>query len=260
MNSLENPGCDYVVVMTACIDPGGRHPGLRRRDPETRKQDYQTALRFWVTHPDPRLRRVVFIENTGHPLQEFEESAAKANVHGKELEFISLECNECPPGVSYGYPELAMIDLSMSQSRLIRQSRYLIKATGRLRFPDLPRLLDRLPEDYLFAVDNRNYRLPGGPPMSFTTTQLMIFSVRFYTDHLIGLRENLTPALPLIEHLFYEKLMTFQGQPGAILRWPVSVDPRGMAGHGVKDYGSPKQRVISIARAACRVLLPGWWA
>lgn len=250
---------DYVILMTACINPGDKHPGLSRRDPSIREQDYREALHFWVTHPDPRLRRIVFVENTGYPLQELEEGTRTANAQGKEIEFISLQCNHCPPGISYGYPELTMIDLALFQSRLIQQSRYFIKTTGRLRFPSLPRLLDRLPGDYNFAVDSRRHHFPGNAPTSFTTTQLMIFSVGFYRDNLIGLRDEMTADLPYVEHLLYQKLTSYQGRPGAILRWPVNVDPRGKAGHGAKDYGAPKQRIVSSARAACRVLLPDWW-
>ena len=254
-----HPHQNYVVVMTACIDPGNKHPELARRDPSLRRKDYQDALHFWITHPDPRLQQIVFIENTGYPLEELEADARIANKLGKELEFVSLKCNDSPPGISYGYPELTMIDLAMTRSTLIRHSRYFIKVTGRLRFPHLSRLLDRLPKDYLFAVDSRNYRLPGRSALSFTTTQLMIFSVNFYFEHLLGLRESMTVEVPYIEQLFYRKLISYRGQTGAILRWPVNVDPRGLAGHSKKDYGDPKQLLINSVRAACRVLLPNWW-
>ena len=247
---------EYVIVMTACIDPGDQHPQLNRRDPEVRRQDYQDALKFWVTHPDPRLRKIVFIENTGFPLQSLQDAASASDTYHKEVEFISLRCNDCPLGLTYGYPELTMLDLGLSQSRLFRSSKYIIKVTGRLVFPDLPRLLNRLPDDYMFAVDSRNNRFQTGP---FIPTQLMIFASDFYRQHLIGLRDQMTPQLAMIENLFYGKLVTFRGQPGAILRWPVNVDPTGRAGHSGKDYGSPKQRVFSLVRAACRVLLPKWW-
>lgn len=250
---------DYVVVMTACIDPGSKHPELHRRDPTIRKQDYQEALHFWITHPDSRLHKIVFVENTGYPLQELEKEAEAVNSQGKEIEFISLQCNDCPPGISYGYPELAMLDLAVPQSKLIQRSRYFIKTTGRLSFPALPTLLNRLPPDFLFAVDSRRYRLPASSPMAFTTTQLMIFSVGFYTDKLMGLREKMNTSIPFIEHLFYQELMKYQGLPGAILRWPVNVDPCGRAGHSAKNYNAPKQHVVNSIRAIFRVMLPSWW-
>ena len=54
MNPNPRQNGEYVVVMTACIDPGEKHPQMNRRDPNVRRQDYQNALHFWVTHPDPR--------------------------------------------------------------------------------------------------------------------------------------------------------------------------------------------------------------
>lgn len=247
---------NYVLVMTACIDPGGQHPELNRRDPNVRRQDYEEALRFWITHPDPRLKKIVFIENTGYPLQTLQDAAVAADIYHKKVEFISLQCNGCPPGLSYGYPELTMLDIGLPQSRLFQDSKYIIKTTGRLVFPDLPRLLNRLPDSYMFAVDSRDNKLRGRP---FITTQLMIFASEFYRSRLFGIRDQMTPQFEFIEHLFYQKLMTFKGQPGAILRWPVNVDPVGRAGHNGKDYSSPQKRALSVARAASRVLLPRWW-
>jgi hypothetical protein len=56
------PSHEYLLVMTACIGPSAA------ADPAIRILDYQKALCFWLSLPDPRTRRILFIANSGYPL------------------------------------------------------------------------------------------------------------------------------------------------------------------------------------------------
>lgn len=252
---------NYLLVMTACIDPqNGGNKGIaqvNRADPVLRLRDYEQALRFWLRYPDHRIDRILLIENTGYSLKSLQEIAAYENKLNKTVEFISLVCNECPPGIHYGYAELNMLDLGLAQSTLAQKSDYLIKVTGRLVFPTLTRLLDRLPDDYEFAVDFREQRI--WKPYKFVTTQLMIFSRSFYTEKLMDIKSKLSPEMPLIENLLYFELLRYASTPGAILRWSVNVDPVGYAAHTNTSYQSLKRRFVSLGRSICRKLLPNWW-
>ena len=71
------------------------------------------------------MRKIVFIENTGYPLQALQDAASAADIYQKEVEFISLQCNDCPPGLTYGYPELTMLDVALPQSRLCSEQQIL---------------------------------------------------------------------------------------------------------------------------------------
>jgi hypothetical protein len=212
-----------------------------------------------MDHPDKRLNRILFLENSGYPLDRLK-SEATNNPRGKEVEFVSMKCNDYPSNLSYGYSELRMVDLGTDQSKLAHTSKYFVKVTGRLTFPELPRLLNRLPDDYDFAVDSRNNVRFSRSPQVFVSTQLMIFSRDFYNRKIRALWQQM-PArnFALIENLLWDELIPLRRKPGAILRWPVNVDPHGQAAHWQKDYRSPKQRLISRARAVARVLTPWWW-
>ncbi len=245
--------------MTACIDPSGGQIKVHRDDPALRLLDYIDGLRFWLSIEDPRIRKIVFVENSGHSLDALRETASNFNPLGKQVEFISLSCNNYPDGTHYGYAELNMIDEVFARSEILKDCSYFIKATGRLMFPEITRLLDRVPQNYLFAVDSRNNSLFTRLPQVFVTTQLMLFSTSFYRLHLVGVKTGLSKSMALIENLLYQKLVTFKGKEGAILRWPVNVDPIGYAAHWHKKYDSPKQRTISFARSVCRVIFPSWW-
>jgi hypothetical protein len=245
--------------MTACIDPTAGPVKLWRADPAVRLMDYRLALRFWLDHPDERLSHILFLENSGYSLDELKREAEN-NPRGKQVEFISMRCNESPPGVDHGYPEMRMLDLGLEKSELASRATYFMKVTGRLTFPKVSRLLDRLPRSYEFAVDSRNNVHFARRPQVFVTTQLMIFSKEFYEKHIRSLWQQMVPkGYSLIENLFWEELTRYRGQPGVILRWPVNVVPAGIAAHWYKDYSAPRQRLINAGRATARVLLPWWW-
>jgi len=248
----------YLVMMTACIDPSQGWVKVPRGDPAVRLGDYQNALTFWLRHPDPRLRDILFLDNSGYPLDSLRELAGKENPYAKKLEFLSFRCNEYPIGVHYGYAELALLDLGLAQSQLAAECPNFIKATGRFTFPRVSRLLDRLPEDYWFAIDCRHHRTEG-KPHRVATTQLMCFATAFYREKLCDIKHLLEPPmLAHIESLFYQQLIPYRGDPRAILRWPVSVDPAGVSALG-KNYGALGQRLKNRARMVLRVLAPGWW-
>jgi hypothetical protein len=241
---------EYCVLMTACVDPSKGTIWIERHDPAVRMQDYVRGLRFWLGLDDSRLRKIVFVENSGHDLKVLRDEVAAFNPMHRQVEFICLDDNFYPEGVHYGYAELAMIDHALATSTLLATATHFVKATGRLSFPGIGRLIDRLPPDCMLSR----------VPQKFISTQLMIFSTAFYRRYLVGAKELLHKDLiSHMEDLFYLRLLPFEGQPGAMLRWPVNVAPQGMAGHWQKDYGSPRQRAINLCRAVCRTVFPNWW-
>ncbi|MBW4658845.1 MAG: hypothetical protein KME15_09225 [Drouetiella hepatica Uher 2000/2452] len=261
-NSFLKDKSRYVVVLTACIDPSqgsAKTVKVFRSDPLTRLADYEKSLLFWLKIKDCRLQKIVFVENSGYSLDSLKELVLNSNALAKQVEFISLCCNNIPLGLHYGYAELDMLDRAYQTSELIKSSEYFIKATGRLTFPNLPSLLNHLPLKYLFAVDCRNSAFLRRSTHAFTTTQLMIFSTEFYGEKLYGAKADLTMKVPKIEELLYYKLIIFKSQEGAILRWPISVDPVGQAAHWRKNYRSPRQIAINTIRSICRILFPNWW-
>ena len=230
-----------------------------RRDPVLRRSDYQEAFTYWLNHPDPRLANILLIENSGADLSEFR---AAANESGKQVEIISISPNPPPTGLHYGYSELQMIDHGLAQSKLWGTTTHLIKATGRLYFPDLPRLLDSLPETFQVIVDARA-RLPFRPSeKGFVSAQLFLAEHQFYDSTLRESYHSLAKEFhypALVEHLFFEALTPLQGQDGVFLRFPVNCEPVGFAGHLHKRYDSPRRRVAAKARSILRVIAPDFW-
>lgn len=248
-----------TILMTACIDPSAGKIKVQRSDPEIRLKDYIIALEFWLNIDDARLRNIVFVDNSAYPLDSLIATASKKNKFNKTIEFISLDCNDYPEGVHYGYGELKMIDSAFNRSKVLHSSSHFLKATGRLTFPDISKLLDYLSADQLFSVDCRRIPFLEKKYHSFVTTQLMIFSTNFYKENLIDLKSCLNKKMTHIESIFFERLIPFDGVDGVMLRWPINVNPVGEAAHWKKNYSSKKQRFYGIIRGYFRRLLPFFW-
>jgi hypothetical protein len=246
--------------MTATVDPGEVGKMLHRKDPEVRLRDYEEALRFWVNYPDKRIKGIVFAENSGYPLIGLGPAIADAKVVGREVEVVQTNDNHIPPGFHYGYSEMRLIATAIGRSRLLAESDYFIKATGRLRFPGVSRLLDRLPDEFDFAVDARSgINIRGWKRAPFVSTVLMVFKTVFYKKHLSNAHESMVAGSSHIESIIYKTLLCHEGRSGAVLRWPVSVEPVGRAAHWNKRYDSFFGRGKSAFRSMCRLLAPNWW-
>ncbi len=249
---------DFLVVLTGTITPS---PGalVSRSDPALRRADYLNAFKFWLDHPDSRFRRILFAENSGADLAEFRTLADQS---GKEVEIIQIPPNPPPPRKHYGYSELQMIDLVLAKSKLRKKTTHMIKATGRLTFPALPRLLDRLPENFRFVGDARA-RLPFRPSeRGFVSVQLFLTKHDFYDQALRTGYHDLTESYnypEFLEHLFFERLTPLKGQDGVLLRFPINCEPVGIGAHWGMRYDNPKRVAIAKVRAFLRVVAPDFW-
>jgi hypothetical protein len=71
---------------------------------------------------------------------------------------------------------------------------------------------------------------------------------------------DLRPDYPFyIEHLIYERLKKMSDNPRILNRWPISVEPQGVAGYSGKQYDSLSRRILTTLRAALRKPIPGFW-
>jgi hypothetical protein len=276
----------YLLVLTATIRPAA-NAAVQRRDPILRLEDYLTALRFWLNFDDKRLSNILFLENSGADLTPVRNLVQESNPHSKRVEILSVPGNDIPPGINYGYGEMEMLDQGLEKTLLRKSTTHMIKVTGRLRFPALGEVLDRLPPRFDVAVECRQRgkyatvlerllkledRFDLGliwktaretltaPEKPWTSAQVMMFSYDFYDQHLRkAYHEMRVPYPTLIENLICDRIIPFKQQTGVILRWPVNLEPEGFAGHAKKNYSSPKRTLIRQTRGLLRKLAPNVW-
>lgn len=253
----------YHLVLTACVAPRVENPLVSRYKADERLADYLGAFRHALAFDDARCAGVLLLENSGHPLDAFREIATRENRHGRAIDIRSAGDNEIPEGISYGYAELGMLDAAADESTLWNSATMLVKVTGRLTFPGLPRLIARLDSGDRFVADARNPNRPGrrSGENGSLTTQVLLFTPAFYREHLYGVRRQMRPepGHRLIESTLYRTVWPLRDQPGVRLRFPVNCSPRGEAAHWQKSYQSPREQLKNAARAVGRIVAPQLW-
>ncbi len=116
-----------TLFLTATIDPGATL-FVERRDPQTRLNDYLSALEAWLSCA--ATRRVVFCENSGFDLSPLVRLAERHR--DCTVEFISFHGNDAGAVRGKGYSELRLIEHAMHASTLLGGSEVVFKCTGRL--------------------------------------------------------------------------------------------------------------------------------
>jgi len=254
----------FTVLMTASVAPKkGDCEGIKRIDTEVRLQDYRSGLEFWLTLNEPRIRAIVFAENTGFPLAGLRVFADERNRRRIPLEFLSFDYPALSPNLSYGHSEFQLVRETIGKSALAAQTEYFIKATGRYTFPDVRRLLSRLPADFEMAADSKGFRPFGRRAVPMTSVALIAFRTAFFRSQVAPLVDTMIPAPPwtrsqFIETVLFDAFYPRRFQPGIILRWPCNCEPRGIASNG-DNYSSWRKRMQRSIRAIARVARPSLW-
>lgn len=247
----------YLLVMTSTIIPA-ENAGVRRADPKVRLEDYKQALRYWLKYNHPAADRILLLENSGADLSELHAIATEENPRAKPVEILSVPGNRIPEGTNYGYTEMEMLDDGLALSQLRKQSTHMIKVTGRLTFPEIGKALNKIPKPFELMVECRKL---GFPRKGFdASTQLFVCSHDFYDRVLRNSKQEMNSTnIRLLEHLIFQKVIQFKGQPGIYLRFPCNIEPVGYSGFKSRSYNSPKTSLTKAIRAALRVVAPDYW-
>jgi hypothetical protein len=254
-----NLSTDFVLCLTASIDPRGM-PGVTRADPKVRETDYAECLQFY-SERFPQVQRIVFIENSGWPLDRLRHIAATCNPHRKRFEFISLQCNDFPREYGKSYGEFLLMDRGLEQSELARDAGYLAKLTGRNYLLNLPQIVERVRRKFQLLCDLRDHplyewlRIPANG--RHADTRFLVFTPQFYDRHVRGQYVRCNESLGfLAEDLFYEIAKNPAVASDVIVRFPIEPQFRGIAGHWNKNYGSGLDRLKQVIRGTGRRIMP----
>jgi GNAT superfamily N-acetyltransferase len=249
-----------ALLLTATVQVNRGVAGVTAPAAEAREADYLENLRYQLHH-HPRLRRIVFAENSGWPLDRFADAIAD-NPLGKEVELLQLGCNDFPGHLGKGYGEALLIDRALAASRLIAESGHVAQLTGRQRISNLTALLSGTPAGVRFLCDLRDhgfYERFGLPAAGrYCDTRFFLFERAFFDRHL---RHRYRQAESgTVEHnleaTYYDVVKSLEREPGVLPRFRVEPRYRGRAGHWNKDYGGARERVKQTVRAVARRLFP----
>ena len=120
------------ILLTACVNPSGMsHTALQ--DPVVRAEQYRQALDFYIKETN---LPIVFCENTMYDMS----VDYKQYIDSGRLEFLTFDGNNYDKQRGKGYGEAVIMKYAVEHSNLIRNSKYIIKITGRLIVTDIKRI------------------------------------------------------------------------------------------------------------------------
>lgn len=251
---------DLALLLTATIDIKGM-PKAYPTVPEQRQEDYYNSLKYYITH-HPRIRKIVFVENSGYPLDRVRE-AVRENPYQKEVEFISLTCNDFPRKFGKGYGESLLIEQGFANSNLIREVKYIAKITGRIYLLNLTEILENVRDYYDCLCDFKDQgyilkRIFGEKTASPNSdTRFLVFSKEVYWQYFQPLHQQHKQGCFYFETQYYQAIRQAQNEFKVISRFPIEPKFRGIAGHFQgKDYGSKPEQFKYLIRSVVRQVAP----
>lgn len=171
-----------TILLTAAIDTKGVM-FIKRSDPKIREGDYLNSLKQWLTATD---YRIVFCENSGYDLTKIRECCGQ---FGKgRCEILSFEGNDYPKEFGKGYGEMKALQYACQNSQFIRESDYVVKATGRYYVKNIKKILDRLIiRDFFVAGDLKEN-------LEVTDSRVFVSKPKFILDFLTARMNELNDS------------------------------------------------------------------
>jgi hypothetical protein len=246
-----------ILLLTATITPPGGVPLLARTDPALRRQDYETALAFYLTLLGGGVDHIVFAENSNSDVSTLRALADRSGQGGR-VEFLVFDGLDHPPAYGRGYGEFKLVDHAVSRSRTVeahRETAVVWKATGRYVVRNLGRIVRRGPPAFDLYCNCRNR------PLRWVDLYLLAWSPRGYRDLIRGacegLREDVNPASPEVR--FRERIDAAPAGVTVVPRFNVTPRVGGVRGRDNQNYARGNNLLKFCTRAALRGLAPWLW-
>ena len=120
------------ILLTACVNPNGMSKTILQ-DSKIRKKQYLAALDFYLIKTN---LPIVLVENTNYIL----DKKYDTYIQKGRLEYISFQGNEYEKSKGKGYGEALIILHAIEKSRIIKNTKYIIKITGRVIISNINRI------------------------------------------------------------------------------------------------------------------------
>ncbi|MEI7977941.1 MAG: hypothetical protein WCI53_03785 [Bacteroidota bacterium] len=247
-----------VLLLTACIEPTQFKNKVQRNIASVRLSDYKEALKLWLHHKDDKITTVIFAENSGYDLTEIEQIFLTENIFNRNYKIFQSTASEVPNGLHYGYSELELIDKVINEVSLINNEDFIIKATGRIYFPQISKLIFKTIPQYNFVADSRIYSFLKWNK-NYVLSDLFITKVDWYINNLLY-KKNVMIELNVshFETLLFKEVYD-KHKKNILLRFPFNVNPVGLGAHWNVNYQSIQKKISYNFRAIFRYLFPKIW-
>ncbi|MFZ4796131.1 MAG: hypothetical protein ACOYMA_01470 [Bacteroidia bacterium] len=256
---MNNNKINFVLLLTACIEPTQFKNKVQRNDSLVRLSDYKAALKMWLHHKDEKITTVIFAENSGYDLTEIEHVFLTENKFSRNYQIFQTKASKVPNGLHYGYSELELIDDAINQITLLKDNDYIIKSTGRVYFPKISLLTQKLLNTQVFIADSRRFNFFVWHK-NYVLSNLFVFNIKWYKNNLLAKKEiMINLKISHFETLLFYLLNKKQSSNAILLRFPFNINPVGVGAHWDVNYQSFNKKLSYIIRAIFRKILPQVW-
>lgn len=226
------------ILLTACVNPGGMsHTVLQ--DPVIRANQYKKALDFYIKETSVP---IVFCENTMYDIS----YEYKDQIDSGRLEYFTFDGNNYDKSKGKGYGEALIMKYAIDNSVIIKNSRYVIKITGRIVITDIRRFL----HSSLYFFDNL---FRSNVNDKFIVTYVFIARpklIRTFISKYIELIKEVPPSKESIEYQWY-KALTMDSELSKTIFIPFISIPNviGFSGTTGEPYSMKDRLTANLAYA-----------
>lgn len=253
------PSVGVGLIMSATLVPPTA--AVARANPRDRLKDYLEALQYYLSLPQWAIDRILFVDNSDGDLEPLSD-LVRHLPHDKDVELISFAGNDHPYQRGKAYGEFKLLDYGLANTTLFRSDDIVWKTTGRLKFLNLPEMIERsrgLRFDVLCDLHN----VPGvgsGAWHDYQHMDLRVFAFRVRAYDLM-LRDIWRTREVGLDGGFMYRHMRQHQCPGlrVIPRFPLQARLQGISGRHQRDYMSSSQRAKDAFRAVARRITPWLW-
>jgi len=147
---------NYVLLITGCINPDIDVPFLKITDYEYRRTEYIDSIKYYIE--ETNIKKIVFCDNSAE--NEPKELCELARRKSKQFEWLSFQGNNAKAvEQGKGYGEGEIIEYALKNSSLLKESKYFIKVTGRVKVRNIDCLLFFMKNSHLYFVRNSPFNV-----------------------------------------------------------------------------------------------------
>lgn len=183
---------DYVILLTACVDPKGMSYTYLV-DNNIRKRQYIAALTFYLQETS---FPIIFCENTLCDFSDLFEDHIKVG----RLEYITFDGNNFDKSRGKGYGEMEILEYAFNNSCLLKNANRVVKITGRLRCMNINSLI-KMNMLVVCSAIQTNY-ISGKSKMM--DSKIVIAPSYFFKNELISRKNMLNDSAGIyFEHMLF---------------------------------------------------------
>jgi hypothetical protein len=166
---------NFALILTCTINPGDM-PNVIRNDIKTRFNDYKKSFNFWLTRKC--VNKIILIENSGYDLDFFR--ARAKDFPNKKIEFISSNLNDTfDKKLGKGYGEFLCIKEIFENSKIVKDTDYFLKVTGRYCVNNFESILKDL------ILNNTDIYINLSNNLKYSDASIFGGSKKFFLEYLL---------------------------------------------------------------------------